>query len=149
MDNQVKEPQTEEMTSKQEEKIDIKPIKSIVKDKTSRKLSKGLKEKPKKPSWWVRTKRKKLVLELQSALREFGINKAWVHNHFITAEEKKSKNITIYVEINNLRINKIDAQQIDVLMDKKFKKKKISIIDVNTLQPLIKEFVFKDVTPLL
>ncbi|HHT03118.1 MAG TPA: hypothetical protein GX005_02205 [Bacteroidales bacterium] len=149
MDNEVKTPINEEISNKQEDKIDIKPIKSIVKDKTSRKLSKGLKDKPKKPSWWLRTKRKKLVLELQSALREFGINKAWVHNHFITAEEKKSKNITIYVEINNLRINKIDAQQIDVLMDKKFKKKKISIIDVNTLQPLIKEFVFKDVTPLL
>ena len=149
MDNEVKTPINEEISNKQEDKIDIKPIKSIVKDKTSRKLSKGLKDKPKKPSWWLRTKRKKLVLELQSALREFGINKAWVHNHFITAEEKKSKNITIYVENNNLRINKIDAQQIDVLMDKKFKKKKISIIDVNTLQPLIKEFVFKDVTPLL
>ena len=149
MDNEVKTPINEEISNKQEDKIDIKPIKSIVKDKTSRKLSKGLKDKPKKPSWWLRTKRKKLVLELQSALREFGINKAWVHNHFITAEEKKSKNITIYVEINNLRINKIDAQQIDVLMDKIFKKKKISIIDVNTLQPLIKEFVFKDVTPLL
>lgn len=149
MDNEVKTPINEEISNKQEDKIDIKPIKSIVKDKTSRKLSKGLKDKPKKPSWWLRTKRKKLVLELQSALREFGINKAWVHNHFITAEEKKSKNITIYVEINNLRINKIDAQQIDVLMDKKFKKKKISIIDVATLQPSIKEFVFKDVTPLL
>ncbi|MBP6428829.1 MAG: hypothetical protein KA273_00340 [Bacteroidales bacterium] len=149
MDNQVKEPQTEEMTSKQEEKIDIKPIKSIVKDKTSRKLSKGLKEKPKKPSWWVRTKRKKLVLELQTALKDFGINKAWVHNHFILAEEKKAKNITIYVEINMLRLNKIDAHQLDVLMDNRFKKKKISIIDIASLQPSIKEFVFKDVTTLL
>lgn len=149
MDNQVKEPQTEEMTSKQEEKIDIKPIKSIVKDKTSRKLSKGLKEKPKKPSWWVRTKRKKLVLELQTALKDFGINKAWVHNHFILAEEKKAKNITIYVEINMLRLNKIDAHQLDVLMDNRFKKNKISIIDIASLQPSIKEFVFKDVTTLL
>ena len=149
MDNQVKEPQTEEMTSKQEEKIDIKPIKSIVKDKTSRKLSKGLKEKPKKPSWWVRTKRKKLVLELQTALKDFGINKAWVHNHFILAEEKKAKNFTIYVEINMLRLNKIDAHQLDVLMDNRFKKKKISIIDIASLQPSIKEFVFKDVTTLL
>lgn len=149
MDNEVKEPTNEETPSEQEVKIDINPIKSIVKDKTSRKLSKGLKEKPKKASWWVRTKRKKLVLELQSALKEFGIQKAWVHNHFITAEEKKAKNFTIYVEINELRINKIDAHQLDILMDNKFKKKKISIIDVATLQPSIKEFVFKDVTPLL
>ncbi|MFA7080973.1 MAG: hypothetical protein WC135_00010 [Bacteroidales bacterium] len=149
MNNQVKEPQTEEMPNKQEDKIDIKPIKSIVKDKTSRKLSKGLKEKPKKPSWFIRTKRKKLVLELQTALKDFGIKKAWVHNHFITAEERKAKNITIYVEINELRLNKIDAHQLDILMEKRFKKKKISIIDVASLQPSIKEFVFKDVTSLL
>lgn len=149
MDNEITTPTTEEIPNEQEIKIDINPIKSIVKDKTSRKLSKGLKEKPKKPSWWIRTKRKKLVLELQTALKDFGINKAWVHNHFISAEEKKSKNITIYVEINMLRLNKIDAHHLDVLMEKRFKKKKISIIDIASLQPSIKEFVFKDVTTLL
>ncbi|MCK9163093.1 MAG: hypothetical protein WCR29_02510 [Bacteroidales bacterium] len=149
MDNEEKSISNQEPIDKQEEKIDIKPIKSIVKDKTSRKLAKGLKTKSKKPSWWVRTRRKKLVLELQSSLKEFGVNKAWVHNHFINAEEKKSKNITIYVEINLLTLNKINAQQLDVLMDNNFKKKKISIIDIASLQPSIKEFVFKDVTPLL
>jgi hypothetical protein len=34
-------------------------------------------------------------------------------------------------------------------MDKAFPKKKISIIDVKSLQPAIKEFVFKDVDQIL
>lgn len=44
---------------------------------------------------------------------------------------------------------KFDAQQLDALMDKKFKRKKITVIDIASLQPVIKEFVFRDVTPLL
>jgi hypothetical protein len=145
----ISEAETPQTVTLQEEKksIDIEPIKSLIKDKTSKKLKKGLNQKPKKPSWWVRSRRKKLVLELQHSLKEFGVKKAWVHNHFINAEEK-AKNITIYVDISNSNSIDIDAQELDLLMDNKFKKRKITVIDVASLQPAIKEFVFKDVTPL-
>lgn len=139
---------SETETPKEEvQKIDIEPIKSLVKDKISKKLSKGLKQKVKKPSWWVRSRRKKIVFDLQMALKDFGVKDAWVHNHFINGEEK-AKNITIYIDINNSKSIKYDAQELDTLMDNKFKKRKITIIDVSSLQPAIKEFVFKDVTPL-
>lgn len=102
----------------------------------------------KKPSWFMRSMRRKLVSELESELKEYGIEKAWVHNHFIRAEEKRVKNITIYIDINNLIYNNIDINKLEVLMDKKFIRKKINIIDIASLQPSIKDFVFKDITPL-
>jgi len=148
-DNEIQNVSASDSSVDQVKEIDINPIKSIVKDKTSRRLAKGLQKKSNKPSWWIRTKRKKLVSELQTSLKELGVKKAWVHNHFISAEEKKAKNITIYVEVNNSKSMKFDAQQLDSLMDKKFKRKKITVIDIASLQPVIKEFVFRDVTPLL
>lgn len=148
-DNEIKNVSASDSSIEETTKIDIEPIKSLVKAKTSKKLAKGLQKKSNKPSWWVRTKRKKLVFELQCSLKELGVNKAWVHNHFISAEEKKVKNITIYVEVNNSKSIKFDAQQLDAIMDKKFKKKKITVIDIASLQPVIKEFVFRDLTALL
>lgn len=134
--------------SNQITKSDLEPIKSLVKDKTSKKLSKGLKPKVKQASWWIRSRRKSLIKDIQSALKEYDIEKAWAHNHFITAEEKKSKNITIYVEFFETR-DELDVHKIDLEIDKKFKHKKLNIIDVSTLQPAIKEFVFRDVSPIL
>lgn len=148
-DSEINNVSASDVSNEETEKIDIEPIKSIVKNKTSKKLSKGLQKKSKKPSWWIRTKRKKLVLELKTSLKELGVTKAWAHKHFINAEEKKAKNITIYIELNKTKSIKYDAHQIDALMDKKFKRKVINVIDVASLQPAIREFVSKDVTPLL
>ena len=147
VENEITNISETETPEEEVQKIDIEPIKSLVKDRTSKKLNKSLNKKAKKPSWWVRSRRKKLVFDLQIALKDLGVKNAWVHNHFINAEEK-AKNITIYVDINNSKSIKYDAQELDVLMDNKFKKRKITIIDVSSLQPAIKEFVFKDVAPL-
>ena len=148
-DSEIKNVSASDVSKEETKKIDIEPIKSIVKDKTSKKLSKGLQKKTKKPSWWVRYSRKKLVFKLKVALKELGVSKAWAHKHFINAEEKKVNNITIYIELNKTKANKYDAHQIDALMDKKFKRKVINDIDVASLQPAIKELVSKDITPLL
>ena len=95
-DSEIKNVSASDVSKDETKKIDIEPIKSIVKDKTSKKLSKGLQKKTKKPSWWVRYSRKKLVFKLKVALKELGVSKAWAHKHFINAEEKKVNNITIY-----------------------------------------------------
>lgn len=126
-------------------KEDIKPIKKIFKDKTNRKLTKSLKPKDSNPSWWIRSRRKCLIRDLISALQASEVKKAWAHNHFISAQERKSKIITIYVE---LRDKSIDVHNIDRDIDSLFKRRKVNIIDINSLQPSIKEFVFKDVSPL-
>jgi hypothetical protein len=103
-----------------------------------------------KPSWWIRTRRKKLIEELQITLKDLGIRKAWVHNHFINAQDRKAKHITIYIDFaNQENQSNIEPTSLDYLMDKKFKRKKVSIIDIASFQPAIKEFVFKDLTSLL
>lgn len=103
-----------------------------------------------KPSWWIRTRRKKLIEELQTTLKDLGIRKAWVHNYFINAHDKKAKHITIYIDFaNQENQSSIDSISLDYLMDNKFRRKKISIIDIASFQPSIKEFVFKDLTSLL
>lgn len=118
-------------------------------DKNANKqLAKGLKEKQRKPGWWAKRSRKKLINDILSALEEFDIDAAWAHKSFITAQEKRPKNITIYT---NFKGEKPDgfAHKVDMAMDKAFPKKKINIIDIKSLQPAIMEFVFKDVDKIL
>ena len=120
----------------------------MIDKKANKQLAKGLKEKPRKPGWWAKRSRKNLIKNILSALEEFEIKEAWAHNAFVSAQEKRPKNITIYVKFKG---NKPDgfAHRVDMAMDKVFPKKKISIIDVRTLQAAIKEFVFKDVEKIL
>mgnify|MGYP001046505984 CR=1 FL=1 len=127
-------------------KEDIKPIKSLVKDKTSKKLSKGLKPKEVKPSWWIRSRRKALILDLVSCIKKYEVKRAWAHNHFVNSQEKKAKNITIYIEKKN---KNLDVHRMDAEIDKAFKRRKISVIDIDSLQPSIREFVSKDISPIL
>jgi HAE1 family hydrophobic/amphiphilic exporter-1 len=57
-------------------------------------------------------------------------------------------NITVYVNFEGAKEDGF-AHRVDMAMDKAFPKKKISIIDIKTLQPAIMEFVFKDVEKIL
>lgn len=129
-----------------EGKEDLKPIKSILKNPTSRKIKKSLQPKEYKPSWWVRSRRKKLVAQIKETLVSYGVKQAWAHNHFISAEEKKANNITLYVSMQG--ISSLTIEQLEEKIDLQFKKRKITLLDVDSLMPSIKEFVFKDVTSL-
>ncbi|MDR0971891.1 MAG: hypothetical protein LBM25_05875 [Bacteroidales bacterium] len=128
------------------EKISIEPIETLVKDKTNKKLLKYNKEKKNKPSWWIRSKRKKLIAGLKEELQIIGIKNAWMHNSFISAEERKAKNIIIYIQINPLQKQDLIVENIEANLDKIFKRKKITLIEISTLSPSIKEFVFKDLS---
>src|SRR5574344_1496213 len=103
-----------------EGKEDLKPIKSILKNPTSRKI--------------------------KETLVSYGVKQAWAHNHFISAEEKKANNITLYVSMQG--ISSLTIEQLEEKIDLQFKKRKITLLDVDSLMPSIKEFVFKDVTSL-
>lgn len=120
----------------------------MIDKKTNKQLVKGLKEKPRKPGWWAKRSRKKLIQNILSELQEFDVESAWAHKAFVSAQEKRPKNITIYV---NFKGKKEDgfAHQVDMAMDKAFPKKQISIIDIRSLQKAIMEFVFKDVEKIL
>lgn len=128
------------------QKEDLKPIKSILKNPTSRTIKKGLQPKTKKPSWWVRSRRAKLVGQIKETLLSYGVKEAWAHNHFLSGEEKKADNITLYVSMQG--ISSMTIEQLEEKIDSHFKKRKITLLDVASLMPSIKEFVFKDVTPL-
>ena len=94
-----------------------------------------------------RYRRKKLLQNIREELDNYDVKSAYAHTHFVLAEEKRPKNITIYVEFAP-QSDKTIANRVDMSMDSKFKRKKISIIDIATLQPSIKDFVFRDLTKL-
>ena len=120
----------------------------MIDKKANKQLAKGLKEKTRKPGWWAKRSRKNLIKSILSALGEFDIKDAWAHKAFVSAEEKRPKNITVYVNFEGAKEDGF-AHRVDMAMDKAFPKKKISIIDIKTLQPAIMEFVFKDVEKIL
>jgi len=95
-----------------------------------------------------RWRRKKLLQNIITELEPYGMKSAYAHTHFVQGEEKRPKNITIYVEFHANNDNTL-ANRADSIMDTKFRRKKINIIDVKTLQPAIWDFVFKDLTRIL
>jgi hypothetical protein len=120
----------------------------MIDQKANKQLVKGLKEKQRKPGWWAKRSRKNLIKNILSELQAFDIKSAWAHKAFVSTQEKRQKNITIYVDFKGKKPEGF-AHKVDMAMDKAFPKKKISIIDVKSLQPAIKEFVFKDVDQIL
>ncbi|MDR1006008.1 MAG: hypothetical protein LBL74_04010 [Bacteroidales bacterium] len=95
-----------------------------------------------------RWRRKKLLQNIIAELEPCNVKAAYAHTHFVMAEEKRPKNITIYVEIE-AKSDNVSVNRADMSMDAKFKRKNITIIDVATLQPAIKDFVFQDLTKIL
>lgn len=91
-DNEIQNVSASDSSVDQVKEIDINPIKSIVKDKTSKRLAKGLQKKSNKPSWWIRTKRKKLVSELQTSLKELALKK---HGFIIISLVQKKRKLRI------------------------------------------------------
>ena len=120
----------------------------MIDKKANKQLAKGLKEKPRKPGWWAKRSRKVLIKDILSSLEEFEIKDAWAHKAFVSAQEKRPKNITIYVNFEGEKPDGF-AHKVDMAMDKAFPKKKINIIYIKTLQSAIMEFVFKDVEKIL
>lgn len=115
---------------------------------TNKKLLKGLKANNKKPSWWTRYKRKKLLAKLVEELKQEDIEAVWVHNDLVSAVEKKPVNIVAYCQFSKSSKDGL-ANTIDAKMDAKIPKYKVNIIDVNTLLPSIKESIFKELTQIL
>ena len=114
----------------------------------AKQLMRGLKEKKRKPSWFARHSRKKLVDKIVAALKEENVKKAFVHEDFVSAVEKKPQSIVIYAEFAKNSEEGI-AHSVDGRMDTRFTKYKINIIDVKTLLPAIKESIFKEVVQIL
>ncbi|MBR1775179.1 MAG: hypothetical protein IJ759_06590 [Bacteroidales bacterium] len=114
----------------------------------NKQLVKGLKEKKRKPSWFARYSRRKLVDKLVAALKEEKVIKAYAHQEFVSAVEKKPQTIVIYAEFPKNSEDGI-ANSVDGRMDARFAKQKVNIIDVKTLLPAIKESIFKELTQIL
>ncbi len=111
----------------------------------NKQLAKGLKDKKRKPSWFARRSRKKLVEKLVAALKQEGVKKAYAHEEFVSAVEKQVQNIVIYVEFSPNSEEGI-ANRVDCKMDLAFEKYNVNIIDLKTLLPSIKESIFKELT---
>jgi hypothetical protein len=92
-----------------------------------------------------RWRRKRLLKNILAELQPYGVESAYAHTHFVQGEEKRPKNITIYVLFAS-NDDKTLANRADNVMDTKFRRKKISIIDIKTLQTPIWDFVSKDLT---
>ncbi len=114
----------------------------------NKRLKKGLEGTNRKPGWWARRSRKKLIAEILDALEDYKLEAAWAHKAFVSAQEKRPKNITVYVEFSD-SVPEGFAQKVDMEMDKLIPKKQIDIIDVKSLLPSVREFVFKDVEKIL
>ncbi|MBP3252907.1 MAG: hypothetical protein IJ250_00300 [Bacteroidales bacterium] len=118
-------------------------------DKSANKrLNKGLNAKKRKPSWFARYSRKKLVEKICTALRNEGVKKAWAHEEFVSAVEKKPQTIVVYTEFDASSAEGI-ANTVDGKMDTYFTKYKVNIIDVKSLLPAIKESVFKELVQII
>ena len=116
----------------------------MIDKQANKQLSKGLKTKARKPGWWARRSRRKLLAEILSALENYDIKSVWAHKDFVSAVERRPKNVTMYVEFSAKAADGY-AEKIGMELDKTIKKQAINIIDVNSLLPSVKEFVFKDV----
>ncbi|MBQ9253607.1 MAG: hypothetical protein IJ180_02410 [Bacteroidales bacterium] len=116
--------------------------------KTYRQFAKGLTDKKRKPSWFARYSRKKLVGKLVEALKTESVEHAWVHSDFVSAVEKKPQTIVIYTEFKKNAQEGI-ANSVDGKMTEKFPKHSINIIDIKTLLPAIKESIFKEVEQIM
>lgn len=115
---------------------------------TNKQLRKALKTNSKKPSWWTRYKRKKLLAKLVEELKKENIEAVWVHNDLVTGVDKKPVSIVAYCLFAKQSKEGL-ANEIDGKMDAKIPKYKVNIIDVNTLLPSIKASIFKEVTQIL
>lgn len=120
----------------------------MIDKEANRRLVKGLNAKKRKAGWWARRSRRKLVEEIVDVLSEYKAKAAWAHRAFVTAEEKRPKNITVYVEFPASSPEGV-AEKLGMRMDNAIEKKHIDIIDVRTLLPKVREFVFKDVEQIL
>ncbi len=120
----------------------------MIDKQVNKQLSKALKSKERKPGWWARRSRKKLIEAILAALAEYDVKSAWVHKAFASAVEKRPKNISVYVEFSDKSAEGL-AEKIGMAMDKAIKGKSIDITNVDTLLPVVKEFVFKDVEKIL
>lgn len=120
----------------------------MIDKQANKQLSKALKCKERKPGWWARRSRKKLINDILEALAEYDVKSAWAHKAFVSAIEKRPKNISIYVEFSTKATEGL-AEKVGMEMDKAIAKKRIDVINVETLLPAVKEFVFKDVEKIL
>lgn len=120
----------------------------MIDKKANKQLAKGLKEKKRKPSWFARHSRKKLVTTLIEALKEEKVVHAWAHQEFVSAIEKKPQTIVIYAEFAKNAEDGI-ANSADGRMTEKFPKYNVNIIDVKSLLPAIKESIFKEVSQIM
>ena len=120
----------------------------MIDKQTNKHLSKALKDKKRKPGWWAKRSRKKLIAEILEELESFNPTAVWAHKDFVSACEKRPKNITLYIEFPDNCEEGI-AEKVGMEMDKAIPKKQIDIINVKTLLPSVREFVFKDVEKIL
>lgn len=120
----------------------------MIDKQANKQLSKALKCKERKSGWWARRSRKKLINDILEALAEYDIKSAWAHKAFVSAVERRPKNISIYVEFSTKATEGL-AEKVGMEMDKAIAKKRIDVINVETLLPAVKEFVFKDVEKIL
>lgn len=120
----------------------------MIDKQANKQLSKALKCKERKPGWWARRSRKKLINDILEALAEYDVKSAWAHKAFVSAVERRPKNISIYVEFSTKATEGL-AEKVGMEMDKAIAKKRIDVINVETLLPAVKEFVFKDVEKIL
>ena len=100
-----------------------------------------------KASWWIRSRRKIFVKEVLEILQPCNIEAVWVHSHFIKGETKRPRQATFYISFETSQHEELF--RIEAEMDKHFKRKKVNLIDIASLQPSIKEFVFKDLERVL
>jgi hypothetical protein len=120
----------------------------MISKKDNKLLVKALKEKKRKPSWFARRSRKKLVEKIVSCLANEQVDKAWAHQEFVSAVEKKPQSIVIYASFKANAEEGI-APCLDAKMDTYLPKYKINIINVDTLLPSIKTSIFKELTQIL
>lgn len=117
----------------------------MIDKKSNKLLQKGLKTKDRKPSFFARYNRKKLINKITQALKKESVEHLWLHKDFVSAVEKKQKTIVAYVDFGKLNSETI-AHSVDGRMDKKFPKYSLNIININSLLPSIKESIFKELT---
>lgn len=117
----------------------------MIDKKSNNLLKKGLKNKTRKPSFFARYNRKKIVSKITSVLKAEGVEHLWLHEDFVSAQEKKPKTIVAYVDFGKQDSETI-AHSVDGRMDKHFPKHSLNIINVRTLLPSIKESIFKELT---
>lgn len=110
-------------------------------------MTTGLNKKTPKASWWIRSRRKIFVKEVLEIIKPYNAESVWVHSHFIRGETKRPKQATFYISFATPQHEELFC--IEAELDKHFKRRKVNLIDVSSLQQSIKEFVFKDLEKVL